>query len=153
MKSIGEELQALDDYLKLKNYSVATRKSYGCALKQFLHWRIKKGVSDLLDQIQARQYILHRYDQGLKWQSINGDYSAMLRYFRDVKKLLWDVEHIPRPRKERQLPRIISKDVERTLYPCHFYPSSPTQSITSSQPQNRIWFALSKCLENHPKSV
>ncbi|MEZ4888649.1 MAG: tyrosine-type recombinase/integrase [Chitinophagales bacterium] len=116
MKSISEELQSLDDHLKLKNYSVATRKSYGCALKQFLHWRIKQGFLTPLDQSQARRYILYRYDQDLKWQTINGDYSALLHYYRDVKKLSWDVEHIPRPRKERQLPRIISKQaVEKMI--------------------------------------
>ncbi|MFK7906820.1 MAG: tyrosine-type recombinase/integrase, partial [Chitinophagales bacterium] len=102
-------------YLQLKNYSLATRKSYGCALKQFLHWRIKKAFANDLDQTQARQYILYRYDQGLKWQTINGDYSAMLHYYRDVKKLIWDVEHIPRPRKERQLPRIISKEAVQKI--------------------------------------
>ncbi len=86
MDTISQELEALDNYLQLKNYSLATRKSYGCALKQFLHWRIKQGFSAELDQTQARRYILYRYDQGLKWQTINGDYSAMLRYFREVKK-------------------------------------------------------------------
>ena len=116
MDTISQELEALDNYLQLKNYSLATRKSYGCALKQFLHWRIKQGFSAELDQTQARRYILYRYDQGLKWQTINGDYSAMLHYFREVKKLVWDVEHIPRPRKERHLPRIISKEaVEKII--------------------------------------
>lgn len=116
MNTIHKELEAFDNYLQLRNYSIATRKSYGCCLKQFLHWRIKQGFSSPLDQNQARQYILYRYDQGLKWQSINGDYSALLRYYRDVKKLSWDVEHLPRPRKERRLPRIISKEaVEKMI--------------------------------------
>ena len=65
MNTIHKELEAFDNYLQLKNYSIATRKSYGCCLKQFLHWRSN---SSSLDQYQARQYILYRYDQGLKWQ-------------------------------------------------------------------------------------
>ena len=108
MTNISSELQLFDEHLTLKNYSLATRKAYRCALGQFLHWRLKKGMTNL-DQNQARQYILYRYNQGVAWQTVNGDYSAMMKYFRYVKKLEWDVEHIPRPRKERQLPRIISK--------------------------------------------
>ncbi len=49
-----------------------------------------------------RQYILFRYNQGLKWQTINGDYSAMYKFYRYVLDLEWDVKHIPRPRKERK---------------------------------------------------
>lgn len=111
MIAITKEVQALDDYMKLKNYSVSTRKSYRCALKQFLYWRVDQGFTQGIDQDEARAFILHRYDQGLKWQTINGDYSAIMKYFRYVKHLDWDVDNIPRPRKERQLPRIISKEM------------------------------------------
>ena len=62
-----------------------------------------------LTQQQARQYLLYRYHSGAKWQTVNGDYSALMKYYRNVKKMAWDVAHIPRPRKERSLPRIISK--------------------------------------------
>ena len=62
MQQIARELQLLDDYLKLKNYRPATRKSYGCALKQFLEWWVKMGMTaDSLDQSQARRYILDKY--------------------------------------------------------------------------------------------
>ncbi len=115
MSNISDELQLFNDHLTLKNYSLATRKSYGCALGQFLHWRLKKGLTGALTQNEARQYILYRYDQGVAWQTVNGDYSAMMKYYRYVKKLDWDVAHIPRPRKERQLPRIISKELVQKI--------------------------------------
>ena len=77
---------------------------------QFLKWRVAKGYVNGLTQEQARQYILKWYDKGLKWQTINGDYSAIMKYFKYVKKMEWDVDHIPRPRKERRLPRILSQE-------------------------------------------
>ena len=107
---IDLELKKFDERLTLKNYSKATRKAYGCALGQFLKWRIAKGYVNGLTQEQARQYILKRYDKGLKWQTINGDYSAIMKYFKYVQKMEWDVDHIPRPRKERRLPRILSQE-------------------------------------------
>ena len=116
---ISIEVGLLDDYMTLKNYSKSTRKAYCCALKQFLKWRLKQGFSPNLsdlDHLQARQYILYRYDLGKRWQTINGDYSAMLKYFRYVKKLDWDFDNLPRPRREGQLPRIISKgDVKKLI--------------------------------------
>lgn len=113
---ISQAVQSLDQYLVLKNYSPATRKAYSCALRKFLEWRSAQGFSNDLQQEDARQYILHRYKEGKKWQTINGDYSALMRYFRHVKGLEWKVEHLPRPRKERRLPRILSKpDVSKLI--------------------------------------
>ena len=47
--------------------------------------------------------------QGKKWQTINGDYSAMRKLFREVLDLPWDIKKLPRPRKERSLPKILSQ--------------------------------------------
>ncbi len=67
-------------------------------------------------QEQAREYILYRYKQGLKWQTINGDYSALYKFCREVMGLPWDVKHIPRPRKERSLPPVLSQgEVKRII--------------------------------------
>jgi site-specific recombinase XerD len=109
MKDHQKHLEALDAYLTLKNFSKATRSAYRCALRQFLVYRQQQGMTGDFGQEQARQYILYRYSQGLKWQTINGDYSAMYKFYRYVLDLEWDVKHIPRPRKERSLPSILSQ--------------------------------------------
>lgn len=109
MKELQKQLEGLDAYLVLKNFSKATRSAYGCALKQFLVWRRDQNYEGRISQDQARSYLLHRHKQGLKWQTINGDYSALFKFFRYVLKVSWDVEHIPRPRKERSLPKILSQ--------------------------------------------
>ncbi len=51
--------------------------------------------------------MLYRYEQGMKWQTINGDYSAAIqKFYIHVLKQEWDVHHIPRPRRERSLPGV-----------------------------------------------
>jgi site-specific recombinase XerD len=109
MKDHQKHLSALDSYLTLKNFSKATRSSYGYALGQFLAYREAQKMDIDFTTEQARSYLLYRYGKGLKWQTINGDYSAMYKFYRYVLDLSWNVDHIPRPRKERSLPLIVSQ--------------------------------------------
>lgn len=116
MSSYQKYLSDFDSHLILKNFSKATRSAYGCALRQFFVYREKQGQGGTFTQEQARAYILHRHGQDLKWQTINGDYSAMYKFYREVLNLPWDVKHIPRPRKERSLPRVLSQqDVQKVI--------------------------------------
>lgn len=109
MSTYQKYLSDYDAHMTLRNYSQATRRAYGCALGQFFRWRDQEGFSGPFTQDQARSYILFRHGQGLKWQTINGDYSSLFKFYREVLKQAWDVQHIPRPRKERSLPGILSK--------------------------------------------
>lgn len=70
MKNYQKHLDAFDSYLILKNFSKATRSSYGCALKQFFVYRLNQGGAGEFTQEQAREYILHRHGQGGKWQTL-----------------------------------------------------------------------------------
>ncbi|MBK7410578.1 MAG: tyrosine-type recombinase/integrase [Saprospirales bacterium] len=116
MEEYQKQLQEFDAHLTLKNYSKATRSAYGCALRQFFTFRDREDMSGPFTTTQAREYILHRYKQGLKWQTINGDYSAMSKFYREVLGLDWDVRLIPRPRKERSLPPVLSgAEVQRVI--------------------------------------
>ena len=102
--------------MELRNYSAATISAYRCALKQFLEWRLAEGFSGPFGQEEARRYLLSRYRSGKKWQTVNGDYSAMRKFYEHVLGQEWDVEHLPRPRKERTLPAILSTgEVERLI--------------------------------------
>ena len=116
MKSYQQHLHDFDAYLTLKNFSKSTRSAYGCALRQFFSYREEHGQQGSFTQAQARAYLLHRHKQGLRWQTINGDYSAMYKFYREILGLQWDVQHIPRPRKERSLPPVLSRrDIQRLI--------------------------------------
>jgi len=109
MKDYQKHLDAFDAHLTLKNFSKATRTAYGGALRQFLVYRIAQGSTGEFTQEQARAYILYRHNQNLAWQTINGDFSALFKFYKQVLKQDWDVDHIPRPRKEKSLPTLLSQ--------------------------------------------
>jgi site-specific recombinase XerD len=67
-------------------------------------------------QQQAKSYLLKRIKSGKSWSTINGDYSALRKYFREVANLSWSIKKVPRPRKEDRLPEILSKeDVQKII--------------------------------------
>ena len=116
MKAYQKHLSDFDAYLTLKNFSSATRRAYGCALRQFFSYRAEQRMTGGFTQAQARAYLLHRHKQGLKWQTINGDYSALYKFYRELLGIDWDVQHIPRPRKERSLPPVLScREVQQLI--------------------------------------
>jgi len=115
MKAHQNHVDALIAHLTLKNYSKATIRAYRSALGQFLKWRVQENMEGPFTQVQCRAYILFRYKQGRKWQTINGDYSALMRFYREILQQSWDVDHIPRPRKERSLPPILSEQEVKRL--------------------------------------
>lgn len=110
MSTPTTHLQKLQDWMELRNYSAATISAYRCALRQFLGWREAEGFSGPFGQEEARRYLLSRYRSGKKWQTVNGDYSAMRKFYEHALGQEWDVEHLPRPRKERSLPGILSTE-------------------------------------------
>ena len=115
MASYKRDLEDFENYMILKNFSKSTREAYGCALKQFFKYHEGKKWEFPYTDDQAKAYVLYRYKLGRKWQTINGDYSAMRKFFTKVRKLSWDVYNIPRPRKESQLPEIISQEEVKKL--------------------------------------
>lgn len=103
-------INQLKEFLILRNYSQATLKSYTSALRHFLIWREKEDEPGVFHPEQARRYILYRYGLQKKWQTINGDYSALMHFFTKVLEQQWNVRKLPRPRKEFQLPDLLSKE-------------------------------------------
>ena len=79
MESNTGYVKDLSDWMTLRNYSVATIKAYGSALRQFLAWRESSGLGPQIALKDARAYLLHRYKAGRRWQTINGHHSAAVR--------------------------------------------------------------------------
>jgi len=107
-QTIKERLKTYDEYLLIKNFAVMTRKSYLLSLRQFLTWRKEQMMDGPINQEEARGYVLYRWDGGAKWQTINGIYSSLRKYYQKVLELPWDFKKLPRPRKERIEPILIS---------------------------------------------
>jgi site-specific recombinase XerD len=57
----------------------------------------------------VRQYLVYRFEIGKAWQTVNGDYSALKILYEEVLGRDWKLQGVPRPRKEKYLPSILSQ--------------------------------------------
>lgn len=105
-------LQQFSDWLTLKNYSKKTKKAYLCALRQF--WRFcqqQEKATDFDKSVAVKTYLLHRFEeQKVAWQTVNGDYSALRLFFVNILGREWDERKLPRPRKQKSLPKVITPE-------------------------------------------
>jgi len=116
MATIDQRIERFDNHLLLKNFSFQTRTSYIRTLREFDKFRNENGMRGRYGQGQAKSYLLTRIKAGKSWSTINGDYSALRKYFREVANISWDIKKVPRPRKEDRLPEILSKeDVQKII--------------------------------------
>lgn len=116
--SITSQLRAYEELLILKNFSKTTRSMYLRTLKSFLRFCKRKFPRDPLSQDLARQYILSRHKQGRSWSTINCDYSSLRKYFKEVLEIEWLLKKMPRPKKGRSLPQILSEQDVLKLINC-----------------------------------
>ncbi len=99
-----------EEFMILKNFSKRTIKTYMQIVRQFVMWWEKHhGKLPMNDDI-VRQYLLFRFDAGKDWQTVNSDYSAIQKWFKNVLLITWSLTKLPRPRKEKKLPLILSKE-------------------------------------------
>jgi site-specific recombinase XerD len=101
--------QAFEEHMLLKNFALATRKTYLSNFKRYYQWTLESEVDKPYDQDVVRRYLLYRVRKGAKWQTMNSIYSAMRKLFREVLDLDWSLRKLPRPNKERHLPELISR--------------------------------------------
>lgn len=100
-----------EQWLTLKNYAKKTKKSYLCSVKMFWNFCENRGKLDAdFDKKDAvKIYLLHRFEeQKVSWQTINGDYSALRLFYKNILHRHWDIRKLPRPKKQKTLPKVIS---------------------------------------------
>lgn len=104
------KLEAYADWLKSKRYSANTIKTYTDAVRIFLKYMDGKPVNDLTpgDVIRFnKEYILKNgYSTSYQNQVVNG----LKLFFRTVENRKMAIDEIHRPRRERKLPAVLSKE-------------------------------------------
>jgi len=115
--NISQEVESYRKYLMLANFKESTVKMYCRTVKKFLEkTKAEFASTEELDQSHAQSYLFHRLELGKTWSSINVDYSALRKYFKEQLDYDWSVRQLPRPRKEKVLPAILSrKEVQRLI--------------------------------------
>ena len=100
---------AYQEYMLLKNFSQATISAYLSNFRRYNQWCTQNDIDRIYHQDHVKAYLIYRVRNGAKWQTMNNIYSAMRKLFRDVLDLEWSYKKMPRPKKERHLPELISK--------------------------------------------
>lgn len=110
---------AYEDYLYLINSSEYTRKAYLSNFRRYYLWCEAEQITDIYNQMKVKAYLIYRVKQGAKWQTMNNIYSAMRKLFREVLNTDWSFKKLPRAKKERHLPEILSKqDIQKLIIGC-----------------------------------
>lgn len=97
--------------LQMRNYADSTIKSYYNALSLYYSWCEKQVSSnphfDKANAPQAylawRMKVLH-----LDFSTVNNDYTAIRHFYKFVLDRPWSIRKLPRPRKEKRLPKYLS---------------------------------------------
>ncbi len=115
MIDIEHESEQYRAYLKLANFKKSTVDTYCRTLELFYAFHIEKYGQVVPTQNHVQAYLLERLDKGLSWSSINCDYSSLRKYFKQLRDYEWSLKKLPRPRKDKPLPHLLSKEQVATL--------------------------------------
>lgn len=103
-------LKEYKSFMILKNFSPRTINTYYQIVHYFLNYCEKVYPDKELSYDLVREFLLHRFKSGLCWQAVNSDYSSIQKYFKNILMLPWSLKKLLRPKKERTLPSILSKE-------------------------------------------
>jgi len=108
----AEEVRRL---MRLKNYSNRTIKSYCSCIRHFINYNSPRRLDEVKCE-EIRNYLLHLVDdEGLSALSLNQVINALRFLYVEVYKKPFALGDIPRPRRERKLPDVLTQDEVRRL--------------------------------------
>ena len=93
--------------MELRNFSPKTVKAYLGHMVSYTKL-FGRSPADMGDA-EIRQYLYYLLkDRQVSWSNINIAYSSLKFFYVRVLHRPWNVDHIPRPKKEKRLPQILS---------------------------------------------
>ncbi|WP_417431860.1 site-specific tyrosine recombinase/integron integrase [Halpernia sp.] len=113
------EITKFINWLSSRRYSPNTIKTYSEALRSFFIYFRKKNISEITNE----DIILYNNDYILK-NSFSSSYqnqivSAIKLYFATVREKKIEIEKIHRPKKEKLLPNVLSKEEVKAILEAH----------------------------------
>ncbi|WP_394759697.1 tyrosine-type recombinase/integrase [Flavobacterium sp.] len=115
----NKELEKFKQWLNSKRYSQNTIKTYTEALKSFLLFFKEKSVYEITNNdviIYNNEYIL-KNDLSSSYQ--NQIVNAIKLYFKTIKNVKIEVDKIHRPKREKTLPNVLSKEEIKLILNIH----------------------------------
>ena len=101
--------------LRMRNLSPRTITAYLWHVREFTRYFGK--APDLLGEEEVRQYLQYLLDERkASWSKMNVGYSALKFFYVTTLRRDWQVEKIPRPKGEKRLPVVLSRDEVHALF-------------------------------------
>ena len=111
---MGQFRDAMEEELRLRNYSERTREAYVYCVREQV--RFVGSAPDVTGPEEVRRYLMHLAQKPVSWSFFNQSVCALRFFYAKVLKREWGVERIPFHRRGRRLPVILGPDeVERLL--------------------------------------
>ena len=102
-------LRKLQQDMLLKNFTPGTREDYYRYVKRFLDFTNKEAMT--ITYADIRRFIFHLKDYENKKASTINVYTAAIRFFFEYTLgYVWDSKKIPKMKRDRQLPVILTRE-------------------------------------------
>lgn len=109
-------LETLRQELRLRNYSPKTIKGYTSCVRKFVRYFHPRHPRELVSE-DIRRYLIHLFeDAHLAASSVNQALNAIRFLYVELYHRPFVLEGIPRPKKEKKLPEVVSKEELRRIY-------------------------------------
>lgn len=114
-----KKLIAFENWMQSKRYSASTIGTYSDALKTFLRFCAHKPVSEISNEDIIKfntDYILkNKFSSSFQNQVVN----AIKLFFKTVENKVMETEKVHRPRTEKLLPNVLSKEEIKLILNAH----------------------------------
>lgn len=104
------QIQKFKTWLESKRYSSNTIKVYIDAIKSFLIYYNHKNLKDIsnedLIEYNTNYILKNNYSESFQNQTVN----AIKLFFKITGSIVFDIDKVERPRRERRLPIVLSKE-------------------------------------------
>lgn len=114
-----EQLQKFSQWLSSKRYSPNTIKTYTDALKSFFVFYRDKNISEIINEDIITYNNEHIINNNFSASYQNQIVSAIKLYFSSIREKKIDIEKIHRPRREKLLPNVLSKEEIKAILEAH----------------------------------
>lgn len=117
-----KHIQKFTYWLKSRRYSENTIKTYTEALKMFLIFYNTKDITSITNEDVIYFNNEHIIKNNLSHSYQNQVANAIKLYFKTIQNISLDLEKIHRPKREKVLPNVLSKEEVKTILNAHSNP-------------------------------
>ncbi|MFT5754491.1 MAG: integrase/recombinase XerD [Flavobacterium sp.] len=112
-------IQKFKNYLQSKRYSENTIRTYSDALRSFLVFHNQISIFDITNDdviLYNNEYILkNKLSSSYQNQIVN----AIKLYFKTIREINLDIDKVHRPKREKLLPNVLSKQEVKAILEAH----------------------------------